>query len=237
MRRLLWLCVAMLGAGAVLLGAGFWDKKEFTEWSDREVAHMMENSPWSRQVNIVMPGRPGFGDGGGGSDASRSGMPGGGGGRGGRGGGGLGESELSRPPLTLYVRWLSALPVKQALVRSSMSSEQQVDERSEQFLNRVESHYLITVSGIPNRMLNAAGGAKGLTDVRIDRGKDREPLTPENVEARPEQNRVTVYFFFPRTDPIALEEKNVEFVLKAENLNVKKKFKLQDMMYHGKLEL
>lgn len=237
MKRLIWLSLASIGASAVLLAAGFWDKKGFLEWSDREVARMMENSPWSREVHIMVMPRATFSQ-----NASGGGFPTGGAssgrGRSGRNGGGLGESELSRPSVLLHVRWLSALPVKQAMVRFSMSSEQELDEQARQFLDRVESHYVITVSGIPNRMLDPEEGVQRFIEGgRIERGKNREPLTPENVEPRPEQNRITLFFFFPRTDPITLEDKNVEFVLKAENLNFKRKFKLQDMMYQGKLEL
>ena len=239
MKRCVLLCLALIGAGAVLLAADFWEKKEFTEWSDKDVARMMEDSPWSREVNILMAGRPSFsragGESGGGGGFEGGG---GGGGRGGRGGGGLGDSELARPALSLHVRWMSALPVKQALVRSSMSSEQQMDERTQQFLKRAETHYLVAVSDIPARMVNASEGTERFVQAaRIERGNHGEPLAPERVEARPERNRMTLYFFFPRTNPITLEDKNVEFVLNAEQLEIKRKFKLQEMVYQGKLEL
>jgi hypothetical protein len=239
MKRLLWLGLAWIGASAVLLAAGFWDKKDFMEWSDKEVARIMKDSPWSRETSIAVMGRASFSRAGGdaGGDASESGLP-GRGGRGRGGGGGLGDSELARPAVALQVRWASALPVKQALIRSAMSAEQQMDERAQQFLDRVEPYYVITVSGISRRMLGAAEGTERFVEAsRIERGKDRARLVPEKVQAEPEQNRVTLYFFFPRTDPITLDDKNAEFVLKAKGLELKRKFKLQDMMYRGKLEL
>ena len=97
---------------------------------------------------------------------------------------------------------------------------------------------MLAVRGIPPRMASLSEGTEKFVEgTRIDRGKKSEPLKPEKVEGRTEGNRVTLYFFFPRTDPITLDDKNVEFVMKADHLNFKRKFKLQAMTYHGKLEL
>ena len=43
-------------AGTVLVAAEFWDEKDFTTWSDQEVIAMLTDSPWSRQVTIVLRG-------------------------------------------------------------------------------------------------------------------------------------------------------------------------------------
>jgi hypothetical protein len=44
-------------------------------------------------------------------------------------------------------------------------------------------------------------------------------------------------FIFPRTDPITLDDKEVELDLKLGTMEAKRKFNLKDMVYNGKLEL
>jgi hypothetical protein len=42
-----------------------------------------------------------------------------------------------------------------------------------------------------------------------------------------------VVFAFPKTDAITLEDKDVEFVTKLGQVEIKEKFNLKDMVYHG----
>ena len=48
----LWIVV-----GAALAAADFWDEKDFTTWSDKEVEKMLSDSPWSRRVTIAIRGQ------------------------------------------------------------------------------------------------------------------------------------------------------------------------------------
>ena len=48
-------------------------------------------------------------------------------------------------------------------------------------------------------------------------------------------NAGNLILFFPRTNPLTVEDNEVEFAFKLGNLNIKKKFKLKDMMFDGKL--
>ena len=48
----LWIVV-----GAALAAADFWDEKDFTMWSDKEVEKMLSDSPWSRRVTIAIRGQ------------------------------------------------------------------------------------------------------------------------------------------------------------------------------------
>ena len=67
--------------------------------------------------------------------------------------------------------------------------------------------------------------------------KNKEPIRPEVVELSNQEESVTLFVGFPRTDPIVLEDKNVEFEMKLGPMTVKRKFKLKDMLFDGKLEL
>ena len=48
---------------------------------------------------------------------------------------------------------------------------------------------------------------------------------------------VVVLCYFPRTDAITLEDKDVEFITKLGPMEIKKKFKLEDMVFGGHLAL
>jgi hypothetical protein len=63
-----------------------------------------------------------------------------------------------------------------------------------------------------------------------------EALHPTKVELNQgADGRILLHF--PKTDPIIAAEKTVEFRLLAGRTEIRKKFTLKDMEYHGKLEL
>ena len=64
-RRFLAISGVWLLACAVLAAADFWEEKEFTSWSDKDVEKMMSNSPWAKPLTVPFPrpprGTPGSG--------------------------------------------------------------------------------------------------------------------------------------------------------------------------------
>src|SRR6266850_2204371 len=146
----------LLFAG-LALGEDFWTKKEYTQWSDEEVRKMMTDSPWAKDVTVRAPasavgGRGGRGGGApGGADVETNAAGGtrGGRGRGGRGGGGDsdggGESEVF---LTLKISWRSALPMREAVLKSRGIT----GVEAQQTLGQQEKEYVIVLSGLPMRM-------------------------------------------------------------------------------------
>ena len=94
-RNLFAIALAVTLASAVVWAADFWEKKGFTEWSDKEVTRMLTQSPWVRTVDLSFgppSGTRGYGAGGG---RGGYGGRGGGGGLGGPGGG-VGVPQLDR---------------------------------------------------------------------------------------------------------------------------------------------
>src|SRR5579862_7026564 len=85
-----------------LLAAEFWQSEPFTDWSDKEVTKILTDSPWSRQMPLDMSALRGAGGGGGGQGMGGGGRKGGGGGRG------------AAQQRSVLIRWVSAMPVKQA---------------------------------------------------------------------------------------------------------------------------
>ena len=68
--------------------------------------------------------------------------------------------------------------------------------------------------------------------------RDGKPDIPAARGAsQPARGGAILFVGFPRTDPITLADGDVEFEVKVGSLGVKKKFKLKDMVFHGRLEL
>lgn len=251
MTRFLWRVSFILGVAASLLGAAdFWETKKFTDWTDKEVERILKNSPWAQRVDLpmargMMGGGPGMGGPGGrlpggggpGEEAGGAGGPGGGPGGGLGGPGGVGYEPP--PMIPLYLRWMSALPVKQAVARMRFGAEAATSPEATQMLGRDEPAYVMAVEGLPVRALG--GPLEQLKERAQLRVKGAEPIVPANVQGRQHQGVAEVYFYFPKSEPggreITLEDKEVEFLLKLRMGDVRRKFQLKKMIYNGKLEI
>jgi len=75
-----------------------------------------------------------------------------------------------------------------------------------------------------------------LKEVTTLNRKSKEPIRPEVVQAA-QQSQNSFLFLFPKSDAITLEDKDVEFATRIGPLEVKRKFKLKDMVYQGQLSL
>ena len=58
-----------------------------------------------------------------------------------------------------------------------------------------------------------------------------------DVQGQNSDKGAVLFFFFPRTDAIAADDKEVELSAKLGRLELKTKFRLAAMMFQGKLEL
>lgn len=246
-------------AGILLLGsvclwaADFWQAKQFTDWSDKDVQKMLENSPWSKPVNVsgdlVAPGGMNRkrGDGGRGgmgevgnpndptpdplSDAPRSGV--------GRNAQNADPDRGAAPMLTFTVRWESALPLKEARVRAKYGSEAGTSAEAKKILETEEPNYVISVSGPFGKALG--GDAENLKKqamadaALIFKGKD--PIKPVDFMVQPGNGGAVAVFAFPKSAALSLDDKEVEFSAKFASIPVKQKFQLKNMMFAGKLEL
>jgi len=209
-----------LGA-AGLAAADFWDTKAYTEWSQKEVEQMLTDSPWARRVSVVVPIPPRVS-----GDA---------GGRGGRGGGddtGGRGFPVPAPQIRLVITWRSALPVRHALIRLSNGAPDTAGDTTP-LLDQPPA-YIVTVAGVPARFAPATAAAGAASFLRP--GK-KPPIALEQGGMQRAGQTLTLIFAFPRTDPITLDDKDVEFVTKIGTVEVKKKFALKDLVINGVLEL
>jgi hypothetical protein len=214
-----------------------WEKPP-DAWSAEDVAALLHNSPWSIQAAAVMEdpedtardptpaGPPDTGQKGVGATKPRwDGEP--------------GHNRMGRlATIPVTVRWESALPIRQAEKESAAPA----------------TAYVISLTGlIPANRYRAAGktetssSSDGSFDARNPEevleafmsysklvAKGSPDLQPENVKLDPLTG--TVRIFFPRR-PIDSDEKEVIFKTHFGGLNVKAKFHLSSMKYHGNIEL
>lgn len=201
----------------------------------------------SRSGGIGFPG--GGGAGGIGFPGGRVGFPGGGGG--GRQGGGYpggGGNDGGRERLTATVRWESALPIQEAL-RIGASDEKPNGD--------FEKYYVIALigdlsaSGARRRSTSTNGGTSDddddsttRADRRLEELKESTRLErkdgPISLEKVEEGSRVGsrgpgVYFYFDRKADVSMDDKFVNFSTKLGRMDIKAKFTMKEMSYHGKL--
>ena len=247
---ILGLIVAFTLLTSGLFAADFWQKKKFTEWNTGDVEKMMTDSPWSKSFTVYLKGFGGRGGGGGGMGGGGGG--GRGGGRGGRGGGGGGEmgggdegggggmgGGGGASGTGVRMRWHTALPVKQAIVRMRFGAEAGTSKEGAESLNRKEMIYAVGIEGLPSKAITySPEELPKHAELRI---KNLPPIPPLQVRAEQQRATTTLYLLFPREQAgahvIAPADDEVEVFLQLESGKVSRKFKLKDMMFAGKLEL
>lgn len=202
----------------------FWNQKKPSDWTAAEVKQMLTQSPWAKPASVY-------------NNTGASGPLGaprsGGGGR--RGNRGVGGGAVSTNPAPAggpnnwktIVRWESAQPIREALKRPTWP------EAGENYIIALVGS--IPSVGIPSNDDDADERKRKLEILQDSTRLERrdEPLNLDNATLAP----AGTFFYFSRVFPIKPEDKQVTFVTKMGSLEVKCKFTLKDMMYHGNLEL
>lgn len=224
-------------AGGALLAADFWEGRDFTSWSDREVRKMLTDSPWAKRVNIVMGGLRGeessgfhvgpdpFGFGG---TGVRS-LP--------------GEADTQQfagiRRVTVTVLWINALPVRQAVVRAVVGRDAPIPPDGREFLVEEDPFYTVAVIGLPPRFALLGRMLDAVKAETMLKPRDGLPVAPDEVVLeRDDDQSIRALFRFPRTAAITLDDRDVEFVTKLGPVtDIKKRFRLRDMQFGGRLAL
>ena len=242
--------IALFVFAFCLCAADFWQAKPSSDWSDKDLQKMMNNSPWARPFSVAMSGPtpPAVGGTAAGNSGADPGMPspisegggggrGGGGGGGGRGGGGggAGGGPGGGGSMDLVARWQSALPVKQAFVRLKYGEKADSTPEAKELLEREEPNYVIIVSGNlrPFMRGNPETVKKAILDSTSLSAKTKGQVKLEDLQIGGNQ----IIFLFAKSSPLSLDDKEVDFSTKLADVVLKYKFKLKDMVYNGKLEL
>lgn len=212
-----------------------WDKP-VDAWTAEDVAALLNNSPWSLQTVAVMEDP---------ADAIEP-APAGPPDTGERGpnkkpwDGGVGRNRMGRlATIPVTVRWESALPIRQAQKDAAAPAQS----------------YVISLAGlIPAGRYRGVGKTEtsSTSDGSFDARNPEEvleafmaystisqktgtDLQPEDVKLDPATGVVRI--FFSRKTAIDPGQKEILFITHFGKLNVRAKFKLANMRYHGNLEL
>ena len=148
-----------------------------------------------------------------------------------------GAGRRGPPPINVTVRWASALPVKQAIIRSRYRGDFEESEKDKQLLNMKDEQYVVLLSGLPSRMARALRNTDRIKEMTVLHRKKKDPIAAASVELLPRDQFVEIFLFFPRTAAIALEDKDVELRTQVGPFKIKRKFKLKNMVFKDKLEL
>ena len=236
----------LLPLGIMLFAADeqTWKGKQVADWTSDDAQQVLTDSPWVKTATPTMKqssdsaqsgggrrnvgfGIPGLG----GGRRGGYGYPGGGGGGGGYPGGsrtGGNDSGSSQPP-TLKLRWESALPIREAELKTRDTNAPTLDE----------SHYAIAVYGVPSRM--ASGDPKELAvhykDHAAIKRDGKKDLKPSSVEVLQREDGPVIVYLFPRSKEITKDDKRLEFDAKIGVLGVNESFFVEDMVFQDKLEL
>jgi hypothetical protein len=278
----------------MLFASDFWKTKDSSQWDSDEVNKMLSDSPWakaktvqpeSQQQRRGMGRRGGFGFPGGGLGYPGGGYPGGGYPGGGypgggypQGGGGYPQSgggtsngdPSANEPMNLTIRWESAAPVQQALMRQGVTGADELKASSD----ASQKYYVIQVLGLRLPTRSGQQGNRGVVDADDpnagngngnsngnynsngqDVARQNDALRTQLLDAAQlaPKGKASIYaqdvqivgpggidgvrFLFPRNNPIAGNDKEVDFILNVRRIKVEEKFKLSDMQYEGKLAI
>ena len=235
---------------ALLIAASSPDRKDPRDWSAQDVERILADSPWSQPAAATFidpedksvpenPSLPG---------AAQAGMAGPRGASDGRWDGGVSKNVSTRlPTISVLVRWDSASPVREALLRSHLPVPEDA------------TNYVITVKGLVPagryrqggslQTKSASGGDLNSSGVEADPERMLEGVMAESKlwvggkrtiasdDVKLDAATGDLHIFFPRSPEIALHDKEVVFATRFGSLTLARKFKLKDMMFQGKLEL
>ena len=138
--------------------------------------------------------------------------------------------------MTLVVSWQSALPMKQANVRSKMKGPGAVPEDAKPYLAAADEKYVILIEGMPQNIARQALADQAKVKKSVLKAGKRE-IPVSGIQMRQAGRNLDIVLVFDKTDAIKVEDNEVELDAKLGLYEFKKKFKLKDMVLNGKLEL
>jgi hypothetical protein len=213
-----------------------WKSKEINQWNEKDAWQILNNSPWAKTSKAMISrletederrdgGRMGQDHGAGfdgvdpkGStptllETIRGGV----------------DTRRSSRPVTLTVRWESALPVRTAEFRTGAPELPMLRDDG----------YLIAVHGIPGGDLKGDPKSLGnpLKKEAVLRREGKKDVKPSSVEVFQLEDGLTVVYLFPPSAEITRKDGPVQFEAQIGRVQVLQVFDTTEMQFHGRLEL
>jgi hypothetical protein len=238
----------LLAASTVLLYASYPWSRESSKWSPEDAERILTSSPWARvagatfdtpaddeEQGVELPPGNQAGDSRGATD--------------GKWDGGVSKNNTGTvPTLPVIVLWDSALPMVKARERAPGAAGSDAALREED----LKKFYVITVIGLvpgtnakhPARSGTSPDNATPVDPEQLLTGIKSQShfLFPSRPSIPPDEVKLdaktgALRFYFPRTSPIQITDKEALFSTHYGRLTVKQRFRLKDMLYKGQLEL
>lgn len=150
-----------------------------------------------------------------------------GGTRGGRAAGQSPTDSSNKAAFSAVVRWGSSQPV-----RAALKTRPEDDASAYYIIELIGDVPAFAAPDDDNPGINEQRASMLRESTKLER-KGGDPIYLDRVESIAAGTR----FYFTRRDPITPANKEVTFTTKLGPLEIKAKFNLKDMLYHGKLDL
>jgi len=240
MHSLARLPICLVAAAALLMAADLvWKSKPAAQWTEEDAKQILVRSPWARENRATITRRLTEDQL---REAGQMGQPRGLGnegidpkGSGERvspniftGPGGDDRSPRSLPrPMTLQVRWESALPVRLAEIKAHEVEPLEGDG------------YQIAVYGVPGGDFKGDPKELGkpLKNLAALKREGKKDVRPVSVEVFQRENDVVVVYLFPLTAEITKKDRQIQFEAQIGRIVVAQTFELSVMEFMGKLEI
>lgn len=236
------LSVYLLGSAACIIAADpAWKSKPADQWTAEDARQILASSPWTKSIKATLSRRLTEDQL---REAGQMGQPQGVGYDGvdpkgsgpkvspnpfiGPGGDDHGTRAVARP-LTLRLRWESALPVRLAELKSQEVEPPTLEGEG----------YRIAVYGVPGP--NFKGDPKQLGEPLKSfaalKREGHKDVRPVSVEVFPREDGIVVVYLFPLSAEISPKDGLLQFQAQIGRIIVDQSFVLSDMEFMGKLEL
>lgn len=233
----------LLATAAAFLAAAdpVWKSKPAAQWTEQEAKQVLTQSPWAKKVTATITRRltedqlreagqmgQARGVGNEGVDAKGSGPkvspnvftgP-----------GGDDRSSRSLPrPITLTLRWESALPVRMAEFTAREIEPPTLEGDG----------YHLAVYGIPNAGIKGNPERLGepLRNLAALKREGKKDVRPIRVEVFHREDDIVVVYLFPLSSEITKKDGWIQFTAQIGRIVLSQNFDLNDMEFMGRLEL
>jgi hypothetical protein len=233
---------SLVAAVACLMAADLdWKSKPASQWTEEDARQVLTQSPWAKETRAVITrrltegqlreggqmgqprgiGNEGVDPKGGGPKVSLNVFT---------GAGGDDRSPRSLPqPITLQLRWESALPVRLAELKSH-----EIEPSTWQ-----GDGYSIAVYGIPGGDFKGTPEQLGqpLKNLAALKREGKKDVRPVRVEVFRREDGAVVVYLFPWSAEISKNDRRIQFEAQIGRIVFAQEFDLSEMEFLGKLEL